>query len=680
MTSQQLMSEPQKPKLPSDHLPPKSKTPNEDQQEPKSKTPNQDHQQPKSKTLNQEPKTIPDQEPTPPSLNYNYSNRVLLKTILQRNDGGLGLVGHKMVIGGWIKSYKEIKRQPLQSSHPHTLADNDSSPGENKDVTCIELLQTRVPLFRSIVKIFGGGSGAYTSRTKLDSVVSHPPLPSLPSIINLLVSDGSCVANLQVRIEFSEDFPFRAMPIGSSIVAEGVVNRLPSGGKQSIEFKAEKVVYIGSVEEDKYPLSKKRLPLESLRDFSHFRPRTTTVASVMRIRSSLAYGTHAFFQNHEFFSLEMPILTSTDCVGFSDKFRVTTLSIKEATKLEDTKAIDDNTEGVKLEGFKAAMKEKNNLIQQLKRTESNREALFAAEQDLLKTNQLAAQLEAKHKIQSQTPKAKHTANQDFFSNLTYLTVSGMLHLESYGCALGNVYSFGPRFRADHKNVSGKHLAEVWMVEAQIAFSQLEDAMKCAEDYFRFLCKWVLNNCEEDMKFVIKRIDKNRIKLLQEMAYCSYERIAYSKAVEILEKVTEKTFETQPKWGISLTAQHLSYLADEIYKTPLIVYNYPKEVKPFYTRSNDDRKTVAAFDMVVPRGGILITGSQNEERIDFLEERIRQLGLRKEEYEWYLDLRRNGTVKHSGFSMGFDLMVMFATGIPDVRDAIPFPRTQGMLTN
>ncbi|XP_065875075.1 asparagine--tRNA ligase, cytoplasmic 2 [Euphorbia lathyris] len=633
-------------------------------QEPQqSKSKISDHQQSKSKISDhQEPPAII----TP---HFKYSNRVLLKTILQRNDGGLGLVGHKMVIGGWIKSSKEIKKQPLKLD---SVADN-SSPG-NKDVTCIELLQTRVPLFRSIVKIFGGGSGNYTARTKLDSVVPKPPLPlpSLPSIVNLLVSDGSCVASLQVRIEFSEDFPFRTMPIGTSIVAEGVLNRLQGEGKQIIEFKAENLVYIGLVEEDKYPLSKKRLPLESLRDCTHFRPRTTTVASVMRIRSCLSFATHAFFQNHEFFSLEMPIITTTDGVGFSERFRVTTLSGKE-----DTKVMDDDTEGVKLEGFKLAMKEKNNLIQQLKRTESNREALFAAEQDLLKTNQLAAQSEAKHKDQSQASKSKKV---DFFSNQTYLTVSGMLHLESYGCALGNVYSFGPRFRADNKNVSGKHLGEVWMVEAQMAFSQLEDAMTCAEDYLRFLCKWVLNNCEEDLKFVIKRIDKNRINLLQAMAYCSYERITYTKAVELLQKVSDKTFETQPGWGIPLTTQHLSYLADEIYKTPLIVYNYPKDVKPFYARSNDDGKTVAAFDMVVPRGGILITGCQNEERIEILEERMREVGLGKEEYEWYLDLRRHGTVKHSGFSMGFDLMVMFATGIPDVRDAIPFPRTQGMLNN
>ncbi|KAF2284571.1 hypothetical protein GH714_027211 [Hevea brasiliensis] len=221
---------------------------------------------------------------------------------------------------------------------------------------------------------------------------------------------------------------------------------------------------------------------------------------------------------------------------------------------------------------------------------------------------------------------------------------------------------------------------MWMVEAEMAFSELEDAMNCAEDYFKFLCKWVLENCSTDMKFVSRRIDKTRTNLLEAMISSSYERITYMEAVNVLKKVADRKFETEPEWGTELTSQHLSYLVDEIYKKPVIVYNFPKEFKPFYVRLNDDGKTVAAFDMVAPTVGKFITGSQKEERFDLLNERINELGLPKEQYEWYLDLRRYGTVKHSGFTLGFDLMVLFATGLPDVRDVIPFPRSSGKVNN
>ncbi|XP_050204459.1 asparagine--tRNA ligase, cytoplasmic 2 [Mercurialis annua] len=630
-------------------------------------------------------KTPSNNTPTPPTktvdhqethLNLPYSKRVVLKTILERSDGGAGLAGRKLVIGGWVKSYKEVVRKDSPRALPPQPIDGAGtvSRAGHTDFSCMEILHTRVPMFRSITKIFFSGAN-YPVRAKLENVAAPKP-PSLPSAVNLLVSDGSCVSSLQVTVEFSEAFPFRPMPIGTCIIAEGVLVQLPVQEKHRIEFKVDKIVHIGKVEDDKYPLSKKRIPLETLRSCSHFRPRTTTVASVMRIRSALIFATNKFFQDHNFLNVQVPIITATDGAGFSEKFRVTTLSGKEVNKTEP-KMLDDTTEGIiSLESVKAAIKEKHNLVQQLKRTESNREALLAAEQDLLKTNQFASQLETKQKLFSQT---KNGTPEDFFAQPTYLTVSGRLHLESYACALGNVFSFGPRFRADRR-ISAKHVPEMWMVEAEMAFSELEDSMNCAEDYFKFLCKWALENCSDDMNFVTKRIDKGRINLLETMSSCSSHRITYMESMNILKQVKDVKFEIQPELGIALTAQHLSYLADEYYKSPVIVYNYPKEVKPFYARLNDDGRTVAAFDMVVPKGGTFISGSQNEERIDILNERISELELAKDQYEWYLDLRRHGTVKHSGFSLGFDLMVLFATGIPDVREAIPFPRSSGKINN
>ncbi|KAH9706311.1 Asparagine--tRNA ligase cytoplasmic 2 [Citrus sinensis] len=549
---------------------------------------------------------------TPVTLTWRYSNRVLLKTILESGDGGLGLLNERVVIGGWVKTSKEVKKEPM------------------------------------------------------------PPPPA---------DDAAATSSKEKEKEKEKDVSFspsKIRPIGTCLMVEGVLKQPSVQGKHAVELKVEKILHIGTVDHDKYPLSRKRLPMDMLRDSAHFRPRTTTVASVMRIRSSLTHATHTFFQNHGFLYVQVPVITTTDSEGFSEKFQVTTLFDKR--EKEGPKTAKD-IEGVNLDILKASIKEKSNKVEELKRSESNREALIAAVQDLRKTNELVSHLESRDKL-LQAPSVKTDKvnfSEDFFSRQTYLTVSGRLHLESYACALGNVYSFGPRFRAEKKE-SSKHAAEMLMVETEIAFSQLEDAVKCADDYFKFLCKWILEDCSKDLEFVSKRIDMTCIDRLQSVISSSFEKITYTEAVKALEKVTEKIFETKLEWGVALTAEHLSYLADEIYKRPVIVYNYPKAVKPFYVRLNDDGHTVAAFDMVVPKGGTVITGSQNEERIDMLNTRIKELGLPREQYEWYLDLRRHGTVKHSGFSFGFDLMVLFTTGLTDVRDAIPFPRSLGKAYN
>ncbi|KNA16948.1 hypothetical protein SOVF_084250 [Spinacia oleracea] len=613
----------------------------------------------------------------------NYSKRVVLKTLLSREDRGVGLVGERIVIGGWVKSSKEVRKQPTLPQ-PDTLPQPGPKTGE-KDVTCTEILQNRMPIFRTFLKLFGVGNHAEKdSLGGLAHRVQHPVF----STVFLQISDGSCISSLQVVVESTLAPPGQILLNGTCILVEGIIQPPSTGGKHSIEVKAEKVLHLGVVEDhEKYPLSKKRLPLHTLRDWAHFRPRTTTIASITRIRHALTQATHNFFQNNGFLYVQVPVITTTDSEGFNNKFNVTTLLNKTKSEEEPTKGSSRNEviSGVSLASIKASLKEKSHQVEELKRTDSNREALLAAIQDLKKTNELASQLEAKEKKE----KAKTTSamvkpdrldfTDDFFSCQAFLTVSGRLHLESYACALGNVYSFGPRFKAQTSH-STRHVSEMWMAEAEMAFSELEEAMSCATDLLKHLCKWVLENCTEDMKFVLKRVDQSIVGRLQSVVSTNFEKIPYCKAIDILKQVREKKFELNVEWGVPLTEEHESYLADEIYKKPVIIYDYPKEVKPFYVRQNDDGKTVAAFDVIVPKVGAVIRGSQNEERVKVLRTRIKELGLSSEQYEWYLDLRRNGTAKHAGFSLTFDLIVLLATGISDIRDVIPFPRSYGKISN
>ncbi|KAF7825872.1 asparagine--tRNA ligase, cytoplasmic 2 [Senna tora] len=615
--------------------------------------------------------TSPAATTTTKLFNYSYSNRVLLKTLMERSDGGLQFVGQRIVIGGWVKSSKEVRKP---SPPPPQLADDhrvDGGETKHKDVSCVEMLQSRIPFIRSILEVFGGS--AYPPRKKQE-YGPPKPTPPLPSTVYLLVTDGSTVASLQVVVDSSLASPSKLLPTGTCILVEGLLKQPSAKGKHVIELEADKILHIGIVESDLYPLSKKRVPLDMLRDYPHFRPRTTTVASVMRIRSSLSFATHSFFEHHGFLDVQVPIITTSDCEGLGKLFRVTTLDQKaDKEKLNTIHEI----EGISLETLKAAAKEKSNLVEILKRSDSNREAQIAAIKDLKKTNELISQLEAKGKTKPATSlKAdKVDSSEDFFSCQTYLTISGHLHLESYACALGNVYSFGPRFQAD-KTDSAKQAAEMWMVEVEMAFAQLEDSMNCADDFFKYLCKWVLEKCTEDMKFVAKRIDITCINRLQQIVFSSSEMVSYNEVIDVLKRVTDKKFERNVEWGVCLTTEHLSYLTDYVFKKPIMIYNYPKEAKPFFFRMNDDMKTVAAFDLVVPKFGVVISGSQNEERLDMITSRVKELGLPREKYEWYLDLRRHGTVKHSGFTLRFDLMVLFITGLTNVRDVIPFPRSYG----
>ncbi|XP_017411867.1 asparagine--tRNA ligase, cytoplasmic 2-like isoform X2 [Vigna angularis] len=607
-----------------------------------------------------------------------YSNRVQIKTLLDRSNS---VVGQRVTVGGWIKSAKEVEKAVVSSSSSSMASNVAVKNYKGKDVSCVEILQSKIPLIRSILDVFGGSG--YVQRKKRESVVTEPNhatlLPPKASIVYLLLTDGSCVQSLQVVVDSSLASPSRVMATGTCLLVEGQLERT-SEGKHDIELKAEKILHIGTVDFDKYPLSKKRIPLDTLRDYSHFRPRTTTVATLMRIRSALSFATHTFFKKHEFIDVQVPTITTTDSEGFSNMFKVTTLDQNQkAEKKEKLETIYEN-EGVSLEHVKAAVKEKSNIVAHLQRTESNREALAAAVQDLKKTNDLASQLEAreKRKLGTSFKDDKVDSSNDFFPFQTYLTVSGRLHLESYACALGNVYSFGPRFLVDRTD-SAKLAAEMWMVEVEMAFSELKDSMNCASDFFKYLCNWVLENCSQEMEFVRKRIDTTCSNRLKQIITGSPKKLTYHEAIEALRKTEDKKYETNFESGFVLTSEHISSLAEDIFKNPIIIYNYPKEAKPFYVRQNDDG-TVAAFDLIVPKLGTVISGSQNEERLNMISSRIDELGLEREKYEWYLDLRRNGTVINSGFTLRFDLMVLFATGLANVRDVIPFPRSYGKANN
>lgn len=265
-------------------------------------------------------------------------------------------------------------------------------------------------------------------------------------------------------------------------------------------------------------------------------------------------------------------------------------------------------------------------------------------------------------------------SKDFFGKPAYLTVSGQLNAEAYACALSDIYTFGPTFRAENSHTS-RHLAEFWMIEPEMAFSDLKDDMECAEAFLKFLFNYVLNNCAEDMEFFDSFIEKGVIDRLRHVANSPFAYLSYSEAVEILQK-SGKTFQYPVEWGTDLQSEHERYLAEEYCKKPVILTNYPSKIKAFYMRDNDDGKTVAAMDVLVPKIGEIIGGSQREERIDRLEKKITDYGLKPEDYWWYLQLRKYGSVPHAGFGAGFERLVQFTTGMENIRDVIPFPRFPG----
>ncbi|KAG2718270.1 hypothetical protein I3760_03G211400 [Carya illinoinensis] len=483
-----------------------------------------------------------------------FSDRVPIRSVVSRPDGGAGLAGHRVRIGGWVKT------------------------GRKADKDAFAFLE---------------------------------------------LNDGSCPANLQVIVDASVSDLSPLVPTGTCIAVDGVLKLPPAGTKQKVELRVEKVVHVGPVDPAKYPLPKTRLTLEFLRDFVHLRPRTNTISAVARLRNALAYATHTFFQKHRFLYVHTPIITTSDCEGAGEMFQVTTL-ISEADKLEKDLIKNPPPSAADIEAAQLLVKEKGEVVAQLKSAKAKKEDINASVAELKKEKENLAKLEERSKLKPGIPRkdGKIDYGLDFFARQAFLTVSGQLQVESYACCLSSVYTFGPTFRAEHSHTS-RHLAEFWMVEPEIAFAELKDDMNCAE------------------------------------------------AVK-----GGRKFENKVEWGIDLASEHERYLTEVKFQKPVIVYNYPKDIKAFYMRLNDDSKTVAAMDVLVPKVGELIGGSQREERYDVIQQRIKDMGLPIEPYEWYLDLRRYGTVKHCGFGLGFERMLLFATGIENIRDVIPFPRYPG----
>ena len=424
--------------------------------------------------------------------------------------------------------------------------------------------------------------------------------------------------------------------------------------------------------------------MEYLREKAHLRPRTNTIGAVARIRNALAYATHKFFQERNFLYVHTPIITASDCEGAGEMFQVTTLlgAVDEASDAAPPPTAEE------IEALKAAVLAHGAVVKEAKAAAAADKAdkelaakSKAAIGNLLAAKEALAKAEEGARIVGGIPRTedgKVDYASDFFGKRAYLTVSGQLNGEYYACGLSNIYTFGPTFRAENSHTA-RHLAEFWMIEPEIAFCALEDDMTCAEDYVRFCCNHLLAHCRSDLEFITKMIDKEAIGRLEQVASTPFKRVSYTEAVEILEKAIadkKKKFDYPVSWGIDLQSEHERYLTEEVFKQPVIVYNYPKDIKAFYMRLNDDGKTVAAMDVLVPRVGELIGGSQREDRMDVLVSRIEETGMPLEAYEGYLDLRKYGTVPHSGFGLGFERLILFATGIENIRDVIPFPRWPG----
>ncbi|KAH0689856.1 hypothetical protein KY289_017214 [Solanum tuberosum] len=438
------------------------------------------------------------------------------------------------------------------------------------------------------------------------------------SVTFIDINDGSCLSNMQCVMgsdaEGYDQVENGLISTGASVWIEGTVVS-SQGSKQKIELKVQKLVVIGK-SDPSFPIQKKRVSREFLRTKAHLRPRTNTFGAVSRVRNALSFATHKFFQENGFVWVSSPIITASDCEGAGEQFCVTTL-------------IPNSNEGG------------DSPVSAIPTTESG----------------------------------SVDWSQDFFGKRAYLTVSGQLNGETYATALSDIYTFGPTFRAENSNTS-RHLAEFWMIEPELAFADLDDDMACATAYLQYVVQYVLENCKEDMDFFDTWIEKGIIKRLTDVVEKNFVQLSYTDAVELLLKAKKK-FDFPVKWGCDLQSEHERYITEEAFGgCPVIIRDYPKDIKAFYMRQNDDGKTVAAMDMLVPRVGELIGGSQREERLEYLEERLDNMNLNKESFWWYLDLRRYGSVPHAGFGLGFERLVQFATGIDNIRDAIPFPRTPG----
>ena len=419
------------------------------------------------------------------------------------------------------------------------------------------------------------------------------------------LNDGSCLKSVQIiadhnHPEYQEILA--DITTGCSLQVEGTVSPSPGKG-QSIEIRANRIKLYGRSDPLTYPLQKKRHSLEFLRQIAHLRPRSNTIGAVTRIRNRLSYAVHQFFQDRGFYYIHTPIITSSDCEGAGEVFRVTTLGP---------------------------------------------ESLLAGQSD-------------------------NIFEGDFFNRPAFLTVSGQLQAEIYALALGKVYTFGPTFRSENSNTS-RHLAEFWMIEPEAAFCDLQDNLELAVEFVKHLVGIILADCSEDLEFFARFVEPALLETLQKTVD-TFEIISYTEAVAFLKR-SDEAFTFPVEWGNDLQAEHERYLTEKLFQKPVAIIDFPRALKPFYMRVNADEQTVAAMDILVPRIGEIIGGSQREERRDVLIEQMHLKGISTEEYRWYVELREFGSVPHAGFGCGLERMVQFTTGLPNIREVIPFPRTPG----
>lgn len=496
------------------------------------------------------------------------------------------------------------------------------------------------------------------------------------------VNDGSTLAGLQVLVDLDTVGYWlvdnNTINTGAAVRVQGELVESPARG-QLVELKATAVHLIGDCNQDTYPLQKKRHSLAYLRTIPHLRPRTNTFGAITRVRSALAFATHQFFRESGFQYIHTPILSASDCEGAGEMFQVTTLISKHDEALAQGPVSEQDVQHLK-----------DQITKQNSVVKSANLAANTVESEELRDQEKQAVQQLKHLKQRVDPLKQRVTDyrglvknqdgltdysQDFFGKPTFLTVSGQLNAEMYATAMSDVYTFGPTFRAENSNTS-RHLAEFWMIEPEMAFADLSDDMNCAEAYLKHCLRYILDHCSEDLDFFAQQNDKMLVQRLQDVVAKPFARLTYTDAVELLQKAKVR-FTFPVNWGSDLQSEHERYLTEtEFNGTPLFLTDYPKDIKAFYMRLNPDDKTVAAMDLLVPRVGELIGGSQREERLQVLEERIAQLGLNAQDYWWYLDLRRYGSVPHAGFGLGFERLVQFATGVENIRDVIPFPRYPG----
>lgn len=436
----------------------------------------------------------------------------------------------------------------------------------------------------------------------------------------IALNDGSTINNIQVVVEtekFNEDL-LKKITSGAALEVHGSIIESKGSG-QTIEVEAELILVLGEADPEKYPIQPKKHSLEFLRDNAHLRMRTNTFSAIMRVRHALSFAIHNYFNTEGFYYLNTPIITSSDAEGAGEMFRVTTLAPENPPKNE------------------------------------------SGDVDYKK---------------------------DFFGKATNLTVSGQLEGELGAMALGSVYTFGPTFRAENSNTT-RHLAEFWMVEPEVAFFDINDDMDLAEDFMKSVINYALDNCKDDLAFLQNREleaekglptdQRSELPLLDRLDFVvnnDFERITYTDAINILlnsKPYKKGKFEYDVKWGVDLQSEHERFLVEKKFKKPVIITNYPKDIKAFYMKQNSDNKTVAAMDVLFPGIGEIIGGSERESDLDKLTTRMQEVGIDPKELDWYLDTRRFGTAPHAGFGLGFERLVLFVTGMTNIRDVIPFPR-------